>query len=148
MHISIKTILLASFLVALFNIQQVFSQPPGRPPGGMDMSDMVSREKQTLYKNISDLSEDQKLLLDGIYDEFALTMKQNMEEMRNNRGSMDRESMRAKMDALREEKDSLIRDVLDSDQYAIYLDQMESAFGARRRRREQMNPADTTVSEQ
>ena len=112
------------------------------------MSDMVSREKQTLYKNISDLSEDQKLLLDGIYDEFALTMKQNMEEMRNNRGSMDRESMRAKMDALREEKNNLIKDVLNSDQYAIYLDQIESAFGARRRRTEQVNPADTTVSDQ
>ena len=145
MHISIKSVPLV-FL--LFNLQFVFSQPPGRPPGGMDMSDMVSREKQTLYKNISDLSEDQKLLLDGIYDEFALTMKQNMEEMRNNRGSMDRESMRAKMDALREEKNNLIKDVLNSDQYAIYLDQIESAFGARRRHTEQVNPADTTVSDQ
>lgn len=125
------------------------AQPPGGPggPGRMDIGDMVEREKQTLYKSLDDLSDDQKLLLDGIYEEFVLTMKQNMEEMRNNRGSGDPESMREKMDTLLEEKNGLIKDVLNSEQYAVYLEQMERSFGARRRRRGQEPPAmpdDTT----
>ena len=105
------------------------------------MTDMVIREKQTLYKNIEDLSDDQKMLLDGIYEEFAATLKQNMEEMRNNRESMDRETMRAKMQALQEEKNGLIKDVLNQDQYAIYLKQIE---GFRRRREVETKLVDST----
>lgn len=133
------------FLAMMANL--AVAQPPGPGPGRMDMADMVNREKQTLYKTLTDLTEDQKLLLDGIYDEFALTMKQNMEEMRENRGSGDPETMRTKMEALHEEKNNLIKDVLNEDQFAIYMEQMESAFGQRKGKRGQGPPpnrADST----
>ena len=135
-----KTHLLLIIFLTLVGVHLAHSQPPGPPPGGMGMTDMVIREKQTLYKNIEDLSDDQKMLLDGIYEEFAATLKQNMEEMRNNRESMDRETMRAKMQALQEEKNGLIKDVLNQDQYAIYFKQIE---GFRRRREQNRPPLDT-----
>ncbi|TRX49025.1 hypothetical protein FNH22_27725 [Fulvivirga sp. M361] len=107
-----------------------FSQPRGdRRPGGSP-EEMVAREKQTLYTKVTDLSEDQKLLIDGIYDEFTVTLKETMEELRQ---SNDRESRREKMEALTEEKDALIADVLNEEQYKIY----QSMATSRRERRGQ-----------
>ena len=108
-----------------------FSQPPGgRRGGGPD--EMIKREKQALYTKITDLSDDQKLLLDGIYEEFGVTLKETFEEMRNS-SSTDREGRRAKFMALRKEKDELVKDVLNEDQYKIY----EEISAPRRGRRGQ-----------
>lgn len=108
------------------------AQPPGggrggRPGGGLEQ--MIEREKQTLYSKVEDLTDDQKLLIDGIYKEFATTLQESMEEMRQ---SNDRESRREKMEALRKEKDELIADVLNEDQFKIY----ESISRTRRERRD------------
>ncbi len=110
----------------------MLAQPPGggrggRPGGGPEQ--MIEREKQTLYSKVEDLTDDQKLLLDGIYAEFAVTLQESMEEMRQ---STDRESRREKMEALRKEKDELIADVLNEDQFKIY----ESISRTRRERRD------------
>ncbi|GAB5524625.1 MAG: hypothetical protein Roseis2KO_24970 [Roseivirga sp.] len=97
----------------------VFAQGPpgggGRPGGGPEQ--MIEREKQSVYKKITDLSKDQKLLLDGIYTEFASTLEETMKELRQ---GDDREAGREKMEALRKEKDLLIADVLNEDQFKIY----------------------------
>lgn len=87
----------------------------GRSGGGPE--EMLKREKQELYKQVTDLSDDQTALIDGIYTEFGETLKENFEEMRQNN---DREGMREKMDALNKEKDGLIADVLNEEQYAVY----------------------------
>ena len=96
---------------------------------------MLSREKQALYEQVTDLSEDQKLLLDGIYEEFAVTLKETFEEMRQ---TNDREARREKMRALRKEKDGLIADVLNEEQYATYT-RLASRRG-RRSREDNSNP--------
>lgn len=96
------------------------AQPPGGGRGGRpggNPEQMIEREKQTLYTKVEDLTADQKLLLDGIYEEFAVTFKEQMEEMRN---TNDREGRRKKMETLRSEKDELIGDVLNDDQFKIY----------------------------
>ena len=93
---------------------------------------MIKREKQALYTKITDLSEDQKLLLDGIYDEFGVTLKETFEEIRN---SGSREGMREKMMALRKEKDELVKDVLNEDQFVIYQE-----ISTPHRRRQGANP--------
>lgn len=94
-----------------------FSQgPEGRRAGG-GPEEMIKREKQALYGKVEDLNSDQKLLLDGIYEEFQVTLEETREELR---GSGDRDSRREKMETLRAEKDTLIKDVLNEDQYAIY----------------------------
>ncbi|MDX1373187.1 MAG: hypothetical protein R3321_11985 [Nitrososphaeraceae archaeon] len=92
-------------------------RPGGRPGGGPE--EMIKREQQALYNNLEDLSNDQKMLLDGIYKEFQTTLEEAMKEMR---ASGDREGRREKMLALRKEKDALIKDVLSEDQYLIYED--------------------------
>jgi len=91
--------------------------PPGGGPGGFDPDEMVKREKQNVYKEITDLSDDQKTLLDGIYEEFSVSFKEIRDEVMKTR---DFQNMRPKMEALMKEKDDLIRDVLNEDQFAIY----------------------------
>jgi hypothetical protein len=88
----------------------------------MDPSEMVQREKQQLFKKIPDLSVDQKELLTGIYDELALSITELRKEAGETR---DREAMRGKMMSLREEKNSLISDVLNSAQYSTYQEMTE-----------------------
>lgn len=102
--------------------------------GQWDPNEMILREKQNLYKKLADLSEDQKLLLDGIYDEFGLSFKELIDEVRQTRNW---ETMRPKMQALRKEKDDLISDVLNEDQYAVYYAMVESDREARRKRFQQ-----------
>ncbi|WKV12432.1 hypothetical protein [Marivirga harenae] len=105
-------------VVAFFTLSfSAFSQGPrgGRPGGGPE--EMIKREKQALYEKVEDLSSDQKLLLDGIYEEFQVTLEETMEELRS---SGDRESRREKMEAIRTEKDTLVKDVLSEEQYKIY----------------------------
>ena len=114
---------LFSVLVLTISIAPLVAQPSGGgrpaeggPPGG-GPEEMLSREKQALYEQVTDLSNDQTALLDGIYEEFATTLKEAFEE---SRGSGDREARREKMQALSQEKDALIADVLNEEQYAIY----------------------------
>ncbi|MEQ6166140.1 hypothetical protein AAOE16_03005 [Ekhidna sp. MALMAid0563] len=122
-----------SMLILFLGISiSTLAQPPGggrggRPGGGPEQ--MIEREKQTLYSKVEDLTDDQKLLLDGIYEEFLVIFQESMEEMRQ---SNDRESRREKMEALRKEKDELIADVLNEDQFKIY----ESISRTRRERRD------------
>ena len=80
-------------------------------------SEFIEREKQAVIKKIEDLSEDQKILLSGIYDEFGVSL---MEIFQNRDENTTRESMREKMLSLRKEKDELIADVLNEEQYVIY----------------------------
>jgi hypothetical protein len=111
--------------LSITSAMTAFAQRPGggRGPGGFDPDEMIKREKQNVYKAVEDLSADQKLLLDGIYDEFSLSFKELRDEMRQTR---DFQAMRPKMEALRDEKDGLIKDVLSEDQFVIYEGLMDN----------------------
>jgi hypothetical protein len=98
-----------------FLIMSAISAQPGRHGGGP--SEFIEREKQAVFRKIEDLSEDQKLLVDGIYDEFGVSLIETFQSRDEN---TTRESMRAKIESLREEKDGLIGDVLNEEQYLIY----------------------------
>ncbi len=110
-------------LIIIISNHSIFGQPPGGPGGpggrgaGFDPNEMIAREKQNVLDHVTNLSEDQVVLLNGIYEEFGKTIKETFEEMR---GSGDREAMRSKMQGLRKEKDALIMDVLSEDQFAQY----------------------------
>jgi hypothetical protein len=129
-------------IMTLFVSIQLMAQtgpPPGGPPpggggpGGFDPDEMVKREKQNVYKEITDLSDDQKTLLDGIYEEFSVSFKEIRDEVMKTR---DFQNMRPKMEALMKEKDDLIRDVLNEDQFAIYTGIVED----RRKQRQARMP--------
>lgn len=104
--------------------------PPGGP-GGFDPDEMIKREKQNIFKALTDLTDDQKLLMDGIFDEFALSFKEIREEMMQTR---DFQAMRPKMEALRKERDGLVRDVLNDNQYTTYLNVVEERRNQRANR--------------
>ena len=133
--------LIFSALFCTFSIS-LFAQPGGGPggPGGFDPDEMIKREKQNVLKAVTDLTDDQKLLLDGIYDEFSMSFKELREEMMQSR---DFQAMRPKMEALRKEKDDLMRDVLNEDQFNIYLGIVEERrrqMGNNRRSNSATNP--------
>lgn len=102
--------------------------------GGWDPNEMIAREKQNLYTELTDLSKDQKMLIDGIYDEYSLSFTELREEVRQ---SGNYQTMRPKMEALTKEKDELMRDVLNDEQYAVY----ENIINDRRQRMQQNRPA-------
>lgn len=123
-----KSILL--FLGLSLSFFMLNAQPPGGRPGGGPET-MLAREKQALYDKAEDLSEDQKQLIDGIYDEFLVTLKETFQD----RSNTDREARREKMQTLRKEKDALMEDVLNEEQYEIY--QSVSARRGKRRNQQQ-----------
>jgi hypothetical protein len=95
-----------------------------------------------VFKKISDLNEDQKMLITGIYDEFALSFTELRDEMRAKRNY---EEMRTKMAALREEKNELIGDVLNKSQYEIYATLIE--VNDKQRRERQSPPSENGNSQ-
>jgi len=113
-----KTLSSITLVISLFVLTITSCAQPGgggRPGGGPE--EMVAREKQAVYEKITDLSEDQKLLIEGVYEEFTLTLKESFKEARE---SGSREGRREKMEALRKEKDELIADILNEEQFEIY----------------------------
>ncbi len=131
-------------LFLAITLLMAFAAANAQPPGGgrgprMDPEEMVEREKEMVLKKVSNLSEDQVMLVEGIYDEFGVTLKETFEEIRKTRNF---EQMREKMPALRDEKDLLIKDVLNEDQFTEYMALMENNRKQRRERMQQRNNSD------
>ena len=108
--------------------------------GGFDPNEMIAREKQNLYTELPNLSVDQKMLIDGIYQEYSDSFAELREEVMKTR---DFESMRPKMEALRKEKDELIKDVLSEEDYEVYLKMNEKNRARRRPQNENNQPVKT-----
>jgi hypothetical protein len=99
----------------------------------MSAKDMVMREKQNLYSKADGLSEDQKMIIDGIYDEYAQSIEETFEEVRKTRNW---DEMHKKMEALRLEKDGLMYDILNEEQFTIYAEMTEAQRKEMEKRRE------------
>lgn len=106
-----------ALLIILTLLSVSYLQTQAQPGRRMSPDEMVQREKQNLYSKAENLSEDQKMIIDGIYDEFGQSMQEIFQEVRK---SGNREEMRPKMEALNKEKDGLMFDILNEEQYAIY----------------------------
>jgi len=122
--------------LCLLSTQPVIAQ--GR--GGFDPQAMAAREKNMLFKKIEDLSEDQKMLMGGIYQEDGDSFMEIREEVRKTRNWQE---MRPKMMALREEKTLLMKDLLNPPQFEIYADlmtQQEKQFRERQQERQNGPP--------
>jgi len=101
---------------------------------------MAVREKNMLFKQIEDLSEDQKMLMEGIYQEYGDSFLEIREEVRKTRNWQE---MRPKMMALREEKTLLMKDLLNPSQFEIYaglMGQQEKQFRERQAERQNAPP--------
>ena len=129
--------LLVLGVFSLLSTISVFAQPPGGPGrrGGFNPEEMLAREKEFLFKKLDGLTDDQKMLLEGIYAEFGQSVKELRDEIRQSGGN--RREMRPKMEKLRDEKDGLIKDVLNEEQFKVYADMQEKRRKEMQERRRQ-----------
>ncbi|MFY0653409.1 MAG: outer membrane beta-barrel protein [Cyclobacteriaceae bacterium] len=99
-------------LVMLFfmTIGSLFAQRPSA-------EDMVKREKQNIYSQVEDITPAQKKLLEEIYTEYAATFKEKMDEIRRTRNYS---KYRSTMSSLRQEKDGILADVFNDEQFEVY----------------------------
>ncbi|MEQ8337030.1 MAG: hypothetical protein RIA62_06775 [Cyclobacteriaceae bacterium] len=110
-----KSLILFAFLTMVFTTHA--------QRGGFDRTEMVDREKEMVLSKVKDLSADQKLLLEGIYEEYGVTVGETIDEIRKSR---DFSQFRTKMPALQKEKDLLVKDVLNAEQYVTYEEVVNS----------------------
>lgn len=127
---NIKRLILTVMALGCLTFSMAQPGGGGRRGGNFDPREAILREKENVIAKIEDLSEDQLLLLDGLYEEFGTSLEELRDEARKSRNFRE---MRPKMQTLREEKDLLIKDVLDENQFEIYTSIVE---GQRARRRE------------
>ncbi|MEM9327951.1 MAG: hypothetical protein AAGA85_19960 [Bacteroidota bacterium] len=120
--------LLTFLFIVLLSVQTLYAQR------NWDSKAMVAREKAMLYKKADGLTEDQKLLIDGIYDEYAVSMDEIIQEVRKTRNWRE---MRPKMTELRDEKTLLMEDLLNAEQYTVYADMMKQQDKQMEQRRQQ-----------
>jgi hypothetical protein len=73
---------------------------------------MAQREKKLLYDSIQDLSEDQKLVIDEIYNQYGQDLQTSFDEAEGNR-----ESMRAALQAVRKNKQDQLKEILTEEQW-------------------------------
>lgn len=92
-----------------------------------DPKAMANREKEALYTNITDLTDDQKSVIDEIYTQYAEDLSKAFES-----ADGDREKMREKMGEVRTGKQELLKEILTEDQW---VKAEELAKKARERRR-------------
>ncbi|MEQ8582180.1 MAG: hypothetical protein RIC30_03770 [Marinoscillum sp.] len=83
--------------------------------GSFDPVARVSEEKQNVLENMEDLTEDQQVVIDKIYEDHALKVQELT-------ASTDGPSpeMREKMMKIRKEKNELMKDLLSEAQYQKY----------------------------
>lgn len=115
--------LLMAFTVAIFmscnqaskNQQQQFGPGGGMGGGNFDPAAFVDRQMEELKEGL-DLSRDQEKEVREIITAGFETMRNAREEMQDG----DREAMREKMQAMREEQTQKIKAVLSEEQFAKY----------------------------
>ena len=97
---------------------------------GMDPDALVKKENELTFAEIEGLTDKQKEKVTKINEDFAASMK----DLIANR-SGDRQEMRDKMTALRQEKEKAMQNVFTGEQFEKYKTLMEEIREERRGRR-------------
>ncbi len=129
-----------AIVMSLFTIQ-LSAQPPGGGPGrGFQRSEEdIKKQVDDLSKNLELSKDQQKKVLD--YEmEFNTKMQVEREKMRNNSGDFDRETMRARMTEVREERDAKYGEILTKEQLEKYKVQQEQRRSEMRRQYQEGSP--------
>ncbi len=83
-------------------------QPPQRDP-----SQMADREKQMVLDSLSDLTADQKLVIEEIYKTYSTELTALFAET-----PADRDEMRSAMQEIRSRKQVMLKEILTAEQMA------------------------------
>ncbi|MGB3463940.1 MAG: hypothetical protein WBA74_01665 [Cyclobacteriaceae bacterium] len=97
-------------LIAMMAVHTLSAQPGRRDP-----SSRVQMEKDTVLSRIPNLSEDQQMIVVSLYTDYEASLKEIMSGDRS-----DREAFRAKMLAATQEKNTMMKEVLDDTQYEVF----------------------------
>lgn len=108
----LKNFLTSLVLTAIFSATSIMAQPQER----VSPEDRIAAEKKLLTEKITDLSDDQKIVIDEIYAGILSKSK----EIIANRDPENRAATREQLGDLRTEKDTLMKDVLSEAQFAKY----------------------------
>ena len=100
----------------------------GRPNPGR----RVQMEKDSLLVKVTSLSDDQKFLIESVYTDFQASVKSLMEH-----GREDPEAFRAALRSANEEKNGLLKEILNEAQWTEYEAMMKAIRERRRSRRGQ-----------
>jgi protein CpxP len=107
-HIKKTLLVIIGVLVAHLTMAQGGQRP--------DPEEMVKREKTLVLDSIPTLSEDQKMLLDMVYEDYAVSMKSVFEGAAGG----NREGIREKMQAVRATKDESLEGIFSEEQNTKY----------------------------
>lgn len=119
-----KTLLL---VIAILTAQLAIAQrPEGQVGQRRSPSDMVKIEKTMMLDSITSLSDEQKMIIDAVYEDFETSLTTLLKESAGNR-----EGMREKMQAIRASKDQAMEGILDEDQLTKYKELMSRRRGGR-----------------
>jgi len=105
------------------------AQDQGQPRQGFNPAQMVEDEKKKVYEKITDLTKDQKDVIEIIYADYS----KGFSEARQNANG-DFQAMREKMMENRKKKDDSMEEVLNEDQFKLYTELMEEIRQSRRPR--------------
>lgn len=94
-----------------------------------DPTQMANREKEKVYEKLAALTDDQKAIIDVIYENYATSFA----EARKNMTPGDREGMRESMMKVRKEKDDSMKEILTAEQFTEYETLLEELRKNRRR---------------
>lgn len=120
---------MVAFGLVLTLTSLAFSQTRQRDGQGFNPGQMIEAEKKEVYEKLSNLTEDQKEVIEIVYDDYAEALGKLREEANG-----DFQAMRTKMMSVREEKDESMKAVLTEEQYKEY-----SALMEERRQRRRVN---------
>lgn len=82
---------------------------------GQGGGQFIAMEKQMVLDSIPDLNEDQKLIINAVYDDYEKSLASVRSE-----ATGEREVMREKMTGIRDSKNEAMKAVLSEKQYAKY----------------------------
>ena len=122
-HIKKTLLIIMSVFTAQLSIAQGFGGQGGQRP---DPAQMVKVEKALVLDSITTLSDDQKMLIDMVYEDYSASMKTVFEEAGENR-----EGMREKMQAVLTTKDESLEGIFSEEQNTKYKALMANRRGGR-----------------
>jgi hypothetical protein len=118
-------------------ILPVIGMAQGGPGGGrqFDPERLVAAEKKLLLDSITGLNDDQKLIIEAIYDDYGSALT----SARENMSPDNREAMRKTMIELRDKKSQALKEILTDEQMKSFEAMLERRRAQMRQRRQRRN---------
>ncbi|MEL6561105.1 MAG: hypothetical protein AAFQ94_23130 [Bacteroidota bacterium] len=106
-------------------------------------SKRVQAEKDSVFSRIETLSEDQKLIIESLYADYESSVTKLMAGGRDNP-----QEFRQNLQNISKEKNQMMKEVLDEDQWNIYNEMLEEWRERRQQRRGNRNGRSRNLPEE